>query len=191
MEALFGRRMSRLTAAALLVFASALTSTAAIALDQTVSIDPATGAISVGGWARRVADTGTIFYTCEDDFCGRGSIVSMRRQPQPAAPDADAMRRSEGRVADAIRERSKGQIARIDIGEPAVSRNGRFSVGEVARDVVAAPGAALDLHLHWKSGYVTSPELMVSLSASSNTRRNCDDNYATFKRGLMQAITPK
>jgi hypothetical protein len=177
--------LQRVGAMVATLLATLLLAGAAPALDLKLSVDPATGVVAMGGWSRRVAETGTIFYTCEDDSCGRGSIVSMRKQPQPSAPDAETMRRNEARVADSIRERAKGQVARIDIGRPAVAKDDRFSVGEITRVIVPNAGADLGMHPHWKSGYVTTATETHTLAASANSRKACDDNYNAFKFALM------
>ncbi len=182
---------SHILAATFCALASATAPAPASAFDLKLSIDAATGAFTMSGWSRRVAETGTIFYTCEDDSCGRGSIVSMRKQPQANAPNAETMRSNENRIADSIRERARGQVARIDISEPSVSKDDKFATGEVARTIVPNAGANLGMHAHWKSGYVTTSDTMYTLAGSSNSRQDCDNNYSTFKFALMMASVRK
>lgn len=169
------------------LFAAALTllatSSLATARDLNLQIDPNSEAFGLGGWARRVADTGTIFYTCVEDSCGRGSTVSIRRQ-QGQPPNAETILRNEWRVSDTIKQRLQGRIDRIDIGQPAVASDGVFTTGEISRSIVAAvanPG----VQLHWKNGFVHSPALYYSIVSSADTRALCDENYDMVKSALM------
>ncbi|MET0606816.1 MAG: hypothetical protein ABWZ80_10190 [Beijerinckiaceae bacterium] len=183
MNVLF-RSLARLTAAAALIVACGAALPAA-ARDMKASVDAKAGVITMTGWSRRVAETTTIFYTCEDDSCGRGSIVSMRRQMKPNALDGETLRRNENRVAEAIRERAGGKIARIEIGDPVSSKDAKLSVGEITRVIVPNSGEDVGLHLNWKSGYVTTPEFTYTLAGSSDSRAHCDANYNAFKAALM------
>lgn len=182
-------RLSSRARALLLGVTISLASFAAISVgdarDLSLSLNPDSGAFTIGGWSRRVADTGTIFYTCEEDACGRGSTVSMRKQPQPISPDAEAMRRNEMRTSDALRERLKGKIEKIDIGEPNVSRDAAFSIGEISRTMTPVAGVDPGIQPYWKTGYVTNKTAMHTISSSANSRNLCDDNYNMFKFALM------
>lgn len=154
------------------------------ARDVSVSVNAATGVLTVGGWSRRVADSGTIFYTCEEDACGKGSTVSMRKQTAPA-PDAETLRRNEMRVADTLRERAGGRIAKIEVGEPRVTNDGAYALGEIPRSITLPAGGGGGIHLQWRSGFIVSQTLNYTLVSSADSRQLCDDNYNTFKFGLM------
>lgn len=185
----FARRFIRLSLAAMLACAAipAAQSTA-LAEDQSISLDPNGDAFGISGWSRRVADTGTIFYACQRESCGKGSTVSLRKQPQGSAPTADAMRRNEARSNQAMRERLGDRIARIDVGEPRLEQDRVFSLGEISRTYVPAPGVDPGLQLHWKSGFVGAAAGLYTVVSSADSRALCDDNYKIFQTALMLTL---
>jgi hypothetical protein len=158
---------------------------AAPARDLRVAIDSDTGAVGVSGWSRRVAETGTIFYTCEADFCGRGAIVSMRKQSPPIILDAEGLLRNDRRNGEAMRERSQGRIDAVESGRPIVANDGPVRTGEIGRTVLPAKGGDPGVHLHWRTGYVTGPDASHSLSSSADSRQKCEENFRIFKLALM------
>lgn len=172
-------------ACAALSFAVLIAEPSVEARDLSLNVNPDTGVFTINGWSRRVADTGTVFYTCEDQACGKGSTVSMRKQPQLIAPDADAVRRNEMRTSETLRERLQGKIDRIDVGEPSVTRDQSFSVGEISRTIVPIAGVDAGIQAYWKTGYVTSKSAMYTISSSADSRALSDENYDMFKFALM------
>lgn len=182
-------RLLRLSLAAAFAIAMfPVAQSTAIAEEQGINLDPKSDAFGISGWSRRVAETGTIFYTCERDSCGKGSTVSLRRQPPGPAPTADAMKRNEARIEQAMRERLGNKIARIDISEPKLESDRVFSLGEITRTYVPAPGVDPGLQLHWKSGFVSTSAALYTIVSSSDTRALCAGNYGIFQTALMLSL---
>ncbi|WP_342359436.1 hypothetical protein [Terrarubrum flagellatum] len=196
----FARRIRRPLAlaacAALVALASGIATHAAFARDLGISYDPNSGAFTIKGWSRRVAETGTIFYTCVDADCVKGSVVSFRRQQNPVAADAATLRRNEQQFSEMIRSRLADKVARVDIGEPLVTGDANSATGEITRTIVPTGSANIGVQLFWKTGYVKTQSVLHTLASSADTREASDANYDAFKFALMlsgagQAGAPK
>ena len=145
---------------------------------------------TVGGWDRKVADTGTIYYTCREDSCGRGSTVSMHSQTQ-RPQTAEEMRSQEKRIGDVIIERTGGLIARVDIGEPDILTKASLSMGKVTRTLVASKPGDMGFDLNWTSGFVALNKKHYTLSSSAISREHADENFDIYQRLLVLVLGGK
>jgi len=169
------------TLAACLLLACA---SSASARDLKIAMDPDGSAFSVGGWARQVAGTGTIFYQCQQDSCGRGSTVSLRKQ-SPGGYTPETLRLNEQRVASILMSQFPGKVTRVDIS-PVKNRNDKtFRVSEVSRTIVAQPGVEIGMPLYWRSGFISTTASAYTISSSAGSRKLADGNFATFQVPLL------
>lgn len=145
---------------------------------------------TVGGWDRKVADTGTIYYTCREEKCGRGSTVSMHSQTQ-RPQTAEEMRSHEKRIGDVIIERAGGLISHVDIGEPDILTKASLSMGKVTRTLVASKPGDTGFSLNWTSGFVAINEKHYTLSSSAISRELADENFDIYQQLLVLVLGGK
>ncbi|MGL4285875.1 MAG: hypothetical protein ACRCVA_05995 [Phreatobacter sp.] len=79
-------------------------------------------AMSLDGWDRSVAPTGTVFYRCTAPAsCGQGSVASYRQQPNGPLPSLAVYRAQNESVDRRMVEGSGGRVLRVDLIEIAES----------------------------------------------------------------------
>jgi hypothetical protein len=170
-------------AACLLLVCSAPAS----ARDLKIAMDPDGGGFSVAGWARQVAGSGTIFYQCQQDSCGQGSVVSLRKQ-SAGGYTPEALRQNEQRIATILTSQFPGKIARVDISPVKNSDDKVFRLSEVSRTIVIQPGAEIGMPLFWRSGFVWTSASAYTISSSASSRKLSDANFATFQVPLLLMV---
>ncbi|MCV9939093.1 hypothetical protein OIU35_22315 [Boseaceae bacterium BT-24-1] len=157
------------------------------ARDLKIAIDPDGSGFSVAGWAKQVAGTGTVFYQCQQDSCGRGSTVSLRKQ-SPGGYTPEALRLNEQRVASILTSQFPGKVTRVDIS-PVKNRDDKtFRISEVSRTIVVQPGVEIGMPLYWRSGFVWTTASAYTISSSAESRKLADSNFATFQVPLLLLV---
>lgn len=152
-----------------------------------IRIDRETPAFELEGWAREVAQTGTIFYQCQVDRCGRGSTVSVRRQTGPSPSAAQLERLAEER-ARAIRDRSNGEIIGVSTGRASVTGDDVLRQGRLTQDLELA-GSAAGTSPFWTNGFVASRTLTFTIVSSAQTRQWADANYDLATSAATLVVT--
>ncbi|WNJ88125.1 hypothetical protein [Bosea sp. 685] len=156
----------------------------ASARDLKINMDPSGAGFTIEGWAMQTSNTGTIFHQCQQDICGRGSTVSLRKQASGTFTVA-TLRQNEQRISALLSERLQGKIARIDI-TPVRDRSDKvFRMAELTRTIVPAPGAEIGMQQYWKSGFASTSTGGYSLASSASSRKLADANFATFQLPIL------
>lgn len=145
------------------------------------SIDP--GSIEIGGWDRSVAATGTTYYRCQAQECGRGSLVSVR--PAAERPTLPALEANTRNIARVMGERL-GPSARVVVGKAQGTGPDKtgLSVGQIAYDFHGVDAGA-GISPAWSSGFVAGPRAAFTVGSSAATRDVADRNMKVFQSGLM------
>jgi hypothetical protein len=78
-------------------------------------------AVSIAGWERQVASTGTVYYRCRAASCTVQSTVSYRTQPPGRMPSVAEFRQGQERVNQRMVESSNGRLSRVDMIDVAES----------------------------------------------------------------------
>lgn len=156
----------------------------ALARDLKINIDPSGSGFTVDGWAMQVSGTGTIFHQCQQDSCGRGSTVSLRKQP-PGEFTAATLQQNEQRVAAVLNARLQDKIVRVDVSRARTRNDKIFRMSEISRTVVPRPGVDIGMPQHWKTGFVSTTSSAYTISSSASSRKLAESNYATFQVPLL------
>jgi hypothetical protein len=153
--------------------------------DLRIVLDPDNPAVfGIGGWDRQVAQTGTVFYLCREEACGPGSTVSVRRQsPTADLPTAEGLRRDAVARGQAVMRRTESGIIGVETGEPKVTQDKLFRLGEIAQTFTLKGQG--DVSPFWKNGYIANNAAAFTVVSSGPNRQQVDTNYTVFNVALM------
>lgn len=98
-------------------------------------------AMSLDGWERSVAPTGTVFYRCTAPAsCGQGSVASYRQQPDGPLPSLAVFRAQNESMNRRMVEGSGGRVLRVDLVEIAESEVAGAKVQTAVKTISHADG---------------------------------------------------
>jgi len=157
-----------------------------LALPGTASAQGA--AISVDGWERQVAATGTVFFRCRSASCTAQSTVSYRPQQAGRMPSVAAFRQRQEETNRRMVEGSNGRLTRVDILDVTESERAGAKVLTAVKLLVSASGP----NQYLATALVMQGQKAFSIVSTASTDAASRANLATFiPIVLLQAdLTP-
>lgn len=152
--------------------------TLALILPLAVSVQAsAQGAeVSIDGWERQVAQTGTVFFRCRSASCTAQSTVSYRVQPAGRMPTVAAFRQRQEETNRRMVEGSNGRLTRVDILDVAESERAGAKVITAVKLLVAASGP----NQYLATSLVMQGQKAFSIVSTAPTDAAARANLATF-----------
>ncbi len=133
-------------------------------------------AVSVDGWERQVAATGTVFFRCRSASCTAQSTVSYRPQQAGRMPALAAFRQRQEETNRRMVEGSNGRLTRIDILEVAESERAGAKVMTAVKLMVSASGP----NQYLATSLVIQGQKAFSIVSTAPTDAAARANLATF-----------
>ncbi len=132
--------------------------------------------MSIAGWERQVASTGTVYYRCRAASCTVQSTVSYRTQPPGRMPSVAEFRQGQERVNQRMVESSNGRLSRVDMIEVAESERAGARVLTAVKLMVAASGP----NQYLATALVMQGQKAFSIVSTAPTDAAARSNLATF-----------
>ncbi len=140
--------------------------------------------VTVEGWERQVAQTGTTFYRCKPGgTCAAGSTVSYRGQAAAPVPTVAVFRERQEGVNRRMVEQSNGRLSAVEIIEVAESTRGSAKVLTAVKALVATSGPRQFL----ATSLVADGDRHFSIVSTAATEAAARANIATFLPALLAA----
>lgn len=133
-------------------------------------------AVSVDGWERQVAATGTVFFRCRSASCTAQSTVSYRPQQAGRMPALAAFRQRQEETNRRMVEGSNGRLTRVDILEVAESERAGANVMTAVKLMVSASGP----NQYLATSLVIQGQKAFSIVSTAPTDAAARANLATF-----------
>lgn len=146
------------------------------ALSGPVLAQDAAATVSVEGWERQVAPTGTVFFRCRAASCAAPSTVSYRPQTVGRLPPVAEFRRRQEEVNRRMVEQSNGRLSRVDLLDVAESERAGARMLTAVKLLVPVSGASQ----YMATSLVIQGERGVSIVSSAPTETAARANLATF-----------
>lgn len=145
---------------------------------------PQAAVVTVDGWERQVAQTGTIFYRCKPGgTCAAGSTVSYRGQAVAPVPTVAVYRERQEGLNRRMVEQSNGRLSAVEIIEVAESTRGSAKVLTAVKALVAVNGPRQFL----ATSLVADGDRHLSIVSTAGTEAAARANIATFLPVLLAA----
>jgi len=145
---------------------------------------PAAAVVTVDGWERQVAQTGTTFYRCKPGgTCAAGSTVSFRGQAAAPMPTVAVYRERQEGLNRRMVEQSNGRLSAVEIIEVAESTRGSAKVLTAVKALVAVSGPRQFL----ATSLVADGDRHFSIVSTAGTEAAARANVATFLPVLLAA----
>ena len=139
----------------------------AAAQDATVTID---------GWERQAASTGTVYFRCRSASCAAQSTVSYRPQTASRLPPLAEFRRRQEEVNRRMVEGSNGRLSRVDVLDVGESERAGAKVLTAVKLLVSVNGPSQ----YMASGLVMDGLRSFSIVSTASTEAAARANLATF-----------
>jgi len=157
-----------------LVLTLAVALTLPLALPGQASAQGA--AVSVDGWERQVAQTGTVFFRCRAAACTAQSTVSYRAQQVTRMPPVPAFRQRQEETNRRMVESSNGRLTRVDILDVAESERAGAKVMTAVKLLVSANGP----NQYLATSLVIQGQKAFSIVSTAPTEAAARANLQTF-----------
>jgi len=132
--------------------------------------------VTVDGWERQVAATGTVFFRCRAASCMAQSTVSYRPQQAGRMPALAAFRQRQEETNRRMVEGSNGRLTRVDILEVAESERAGAKVMTAVKLMVSASGP----NQYLATSLVIQGQKAFSIVSTAPTDAAARANLATF-----------
>ena len=98
-------------------------------------------AVTIEGWDRQVADTGTVYFRCRAATCAAQSTVSYRSQSVTRMPSVAEFRRRQEETNRRMVETSNGRLSRVEMIDVAEADQAGAKTLTAVKLLVASAGA--------------------------------------------------